>query len=114
MATQKNYQVIGFSVPRDTAKLMDTIAKKEQRTKSELFREMFRVWSIYRKREDRMWDEQIADIIDEVNAEKTAGKTTSVQEVSSEFDELSGVLAANINKQGYSKKKLAEMGYVTE
>ena len=114
MATQKNYRVIGFSVPRDTAKQMDAIARKEQRTKSELFREMFRVWSIYRKREDQMWDEQIAAIINEVNAEKAAGRTPSTQELRAEIEALSGVLATSIKKQGYSIKQLKEMGYVTE
>ncbi len=114
MAAQKNYQVIGFSVPRDTAKKMDTIAKKEQRTKSELFREMFRVWNVYRKREDQMWDEQITNIIGEVQAEKTAGKTPSATKMRAEFDELSGNLEVSIKQQGYSNKQLQEMGYVAE
>ncbi len=114
MATQKNYQVIGFSVPRDTAQQMDKIAKTEQRTKSELFREMFRVWNVYRKREDQMWDECIADIIDEVNAERASGANLTVTAMHTEFEELSENLQSNIKKRGYTKDQLKEMGYVAE
>lgn len=109
----KNYQVIGFSVPKDTAKKMDTIAKTEQRTKSELFREMFRVWNIYRKREDQMWDDQISEIIAEVNAEKKNGKTLSEKELHTEFGALSKIVQKGVKRSGYTDKQLKKLGYVT-
>jgi len=42
-------KVIGFSVPPALAEEIEQVAKAERRTKSELFREMFRVYQVYRK-----------------------------------------------------------------
>ena len=42
-------KVLSVSVPPDTAKDFDLIAEQEGRNKSELFREMLRVYRIYRE-----------------------------------------------------------------
>jgi metal-responsive CopG/Arc/MetJ family transcriptional regulator len=41
-------RVIGFSVPPTLAEEVERIAREEQRTKSELFREMLRVYRAHR------------------------------------------------------------------
>ena len=41
-------KVVGFTVPFSMAEEFDRLAQEEQRTKSELFREMFRVYRSYR------------------------------------------------------------------
>lgn len=42
-------KVMGFSVPPAIVEEVEQIAKEENRTKSELFREMLRVYRSYRK-----------------------------------------------------------------
>lgn len=44
-------RVLSVSVPPDTAKDFDQIARQEGRNKSELFREMLRVYRIWRETE---------------------------------------------------------------
>jgi metal-responsive CopG/Arc/MetJ family transcriptional regulator len=49
MATKRVTKVIALSVPPDTATEFDRIAADEGRNRSELFREMIRVYHIYRE-----------------------------------------------------------------
>ena len=42
---------IGFSVPPETAELVERIAAREGRSKSELFRDMVRIYSVQRELE---------------------------------------------------------------
>src|SRR3990170_2960440 len=42
-------KVLSVSVPSEAAKVFDRIARQEGRTKSELFREMLRVYQAYRE-----------------------------------------------------------------
>ena len=41
-------RMVGFSIPPTMAEEFERMAEEEQRTKSELFREMFRVYRNYR------------------------------------------------------------------
>lgn len=43
-------KVLGFSVPPSMLEEVEQMAREEHRTKSELFREMLRVYRVYRKR----------------------------------------------------------------
>lgn len=43
-------KMVGFTVPVAMAEELEMIAREEQRTKSELFREMFRVYRTHRQR----------------------------------------------------------------
>jgi metal-responsive CopG/Arc/MetJ family transcriptional regulator len=49
MVTKRVSRVIALSVPPDTAAKFDRIAADEGRNRSELFREMVRVYRIYRE-----------------------------------------------------------------
>jgi metal-responsive CopG/Arc/MetJ family transcriptional regulator len=42
-------KILGFSVPPSMVEEVEQIAQEERRTKSELFREMLRVYQAYRK-----------------------------------------------------------------
>lgn len=42
-------KMVGFTVPPEMAEELESIAREEQRTKSELFREMFRVYRNHRR-----------------------------------------------------------------
>jgi len=65
-------QTLGFSVPPALVKQVERIAKAEQRTKSELFREMLRVYSRYREQRERDEYRWVANVIEEAKAEEVA------------------------------------------
>jgi metal-responsive CopG/Arc/MetJ family transcriptional regulator len=58
-------KVIGFSVPPSLAEDVERVAKAERRTKSELFREMFRVYQLYRKQREQGEERWVMDLIRE-------------------------------------------------
>jgi metal-responsive CopG/Arc/MetJ family transcriptional regulator len=61
---------LGFSVPSTVVREVETLAKQERRTKSELFREMVRVYRRYREQRDRDDDRWIMNLIEEAKAEQ--------------------------------------------
>lgn len=46
-------KILSFSVPQAVVREVETMAKEERRTKSELFREMLRIYRRYRQERDR-------------------------------------------------------------
>ncbi len=62
-------KVIGFSVAPAIAQKVEKIAQMEHRTKSELFREMFRVWLAYRRQQDREMESLVNRAVREVREE---------------------------------------------
>jgi metal-responsive CopG/Arc/MetJ family transcriptional regulator len=55
-------KIIGFSAPPAVVREVERISRAERRTKSELFREMFRVYQRYRtqrEQEERRWVDQL-------------------------------------------------------
>ena len=73
-------KILGFSVPPTLVKEVETLAKQERRTKSELFREMVRVYQRFRLQRDRDEDRWVANLIQEANAEE-AKKPMTVDEL---------------------------------
>jgi metal-responsive CopG/Arc/MetJ family transcriptional regulator len=67
-------KVVGFTVPSSMAEELEQMAKKEQRTKSELFRAMFRVSRTYRKQIAQAEEERLTEI---VQAARSKAKGTS-------------------------------------
>ena len=64
MATAPTMKHVGFTVPPPMEEELEQMAKEEHRTKSELFREMVRVYRSYRKRHpeteiDQKWVMQV-------------------------------------------------------
>ena len=72
MSSVRITKTIGFSVLPNVAQEVEQIAQEEGRTKSELFREMLRVYRSYRKRRpEPEFDEAWAlELMREVEAEK--------------------------------------------
>ena len=62
-------KILGFSVPPTVVREVETLAKVERRTKSELFREMVRVYQRYREQRERDEERWIRNIIEEAKAE---------------------------------------------
>jgi hypothetical protein len=63
-------EILGFSVPATVVREVETMAREEQRTKSELFREMVRVYRRYRVQRERDEDRWVANLIAEAKAEE--------------------------------------------
>ena len=74
-------KIIGFSVPPVLADEVEQIAREEKRTKSELFREMLRVYRSYRKKqpEPAMDEEWLAHVIREAQEENRRNPLTQKQ-----------------------------------
>jgi metal-responsive CopG/Arc/MetJ family transcriptional regulator len=70
MNMSRTTKIMGFSVPPTVVKEVETLAKQERRTKSELFREMVRVYRRYRTHRDRDETRWITGIIEEAKAEQ--------------------------------------------
>jgi hypothetical protein len=63
-------KTIGFSVPPPLMQEVERVAKEERRTKSELFREMFRVYLRYRKQLEVDEERWIMNLIREAKEEQ--------------------------------------------
>jgi hypothetical protein len=62
-------KVLGFSVPPTLVAEMEKLAREEGRTKSELFREMFRVYRCYKTQRDQDEHRWVMEIIRRAKAE---------------------------------------------
>jgi len=63
-------KILGFSVPPVVVKEVESLAKEENRTKSELFREMVRVYRRYRRQREEDEEKWVMNIIKEAKAEQ--------------------------------------------
>ena len=69
-------KIVGFSVPPALVEEFDRVAKAERRTKSELFREMFRVYQQYRKQREQEEERWVMDLIREAKEEQAKNPMT--------------------------------------
>ena len=91
----------------------DQIATEEHRTKSELFREMFRVYRSYRKRrpEPEIDDEWVMQVIQEAQEEERRSPATDEEEEKLE-KELLHYGAEQAKKKGINVKDEEEIDYI--
>jgi hypothetical protein len=80
-------ETIGFSVPPAIARQVERLARAERRTKSELFREMVRVYERYRKQEERYDEAWAMHLIREAKEEARLRPLTR-EEMDREEEEL--------------------------
>ena len=80
-------KVLGFSVPPSLEKEVAQIAKEERRTKSELFREMVRVYKCYRLQREQDDERWVMNLIREAQEEERQNPKTP-QELVEELQEL--------------------------
>src|SRR5450432_824390 len=104
----RSTKTMGFSVPPTVAREVETLAKKERRTKSELFREMVRVYQRYREQRDRDEHRWIANLIEEAKAEE-AQKPMSLAEKLAESDSLARYGAAQAKKLAIKPKDISRI-----
>jgi hypothetical protein len=79
MATTQTMKHVGFTVPPPMEEELEQMAKEEHRTKSELFREMVRVYRSYRKRhpEPEIDDEWVMQVLREAQEEEKRNPMTT-------------------------------------
>jgi metal-responsive CopG/Arc/MetJ family transcriptional regulator len=96
-------QILAFSVPPTVVKEIEALAKQERRTKSELFREMVRVYERYRAQ--RELDEQrwVENVIAEAKAEQ-AKHPMSVEEMLKDSDRIARYGERQAKKLGIKSK----------
>jgi metal-responsive CopG/Arc/MetJ family transcriptional regulator len=78
MSTTQTMKNVGFTVPPTMADEIEQMAQEEHRTKSELFREMLRVYRSYRKRhpEPEIDEEWVMQVIREAQEEEKRNPMT--------------------------------------
>ena len=101
-------KILGFSVPPAVVKEVDTLAREERRTKSELFREMVRVYRRYRQQRDRDEQRWIMNIVAEAKAEQ-AQNPMSVTEMLKESERLARYGARQARKLGIKSKDVTRI-----
>ena len=98
-------EIMGFSVAPAIIREVETFAKEERRTKSELFREMVRVYRRYRDQRDRDESRWITGLIDEARAEQQKNPT-STEDMLKESGRLSRSGARQAKKLGIKPKDI--------
>jgi len=105
MNMSRTTKIMGFSVPPTVVKEVETLAKQERRTKSELFREMVRVYRRYRDQRDRDESRWITGLIEEAKAEQEKSPRSS-EDMLKESDRLSRSGARQAKKLGIKPKDI--------
>jgi len=110
-------KIIGFSVPPVLADEVEQIAQEEKRTKSELFREMLRVYRSYRKRQpepaiDDVWVMQVINEAQEeersnpMSVEEFAASIKRAQQYGAERSKALGITSEEeLNEMLYAERK---------
>jgi metal-responsive CopG/Arc/MetJ family transcriptional regulator len=101
----RNTKILGFSVPPTVVKEVETLARQECRTKSELFREMVRVYVRYRNQREHDEEQWIARLIEETKAEQ-ARNPMSVEAMLAESERLARDGAERAKKLGIKPKDI--------
>jgi hypothetical protein len=101
MATAPTMKHVGFTVPPPMEEELEQMAKEEHRTKSELFREMVRVYRSYRKRhpEPEIDQEWVMQVLREAEEEEKRNPMTD-EEAMAISEELMRYGAQQAKKMG--------------
>jgi hypothetical protein len=101
MATTQTMKHVGFTVPPPMEEELEQMAKEEHRTKSELFREMVRVYRSYRKRhpEPEIDQEWVMQVLREAQEEEKRNPMTD-EEAMAISEELMRYGAQQAKKMG--------------
>ena len=101
MSTTPTMKHVGFTVPPPMEEELEQMAKEEHRTKSELFREMVRVYRSYRKRhpEPEIDQEWVMQVLREAQEEEKRNPMTD-EEAMAISEELMRYGAQQAKKMG--------------
>ena len=98
-------KVIGFSVPPVLVREVAQVAKEECRSKSDLFREMFRVYKRYRAQKAQEEDRWIMNLITEAKEEQATNPMTQ-EELIKESERLARYGERQAKKTGLTEKDI--------
>jgi len=101
-------QILAFSVPPAVVKEIENLAKHERRTKSELFREMVRVYERYRAQRDSDEQRWVENLIAEAKAEQSEHPLT-VKEMLKESDRIARYGERQAKKLGIKPKDISRL-----
>lgn len=101
-------KILGFSVPPTVVKEVENLAREERRTKSELFREMVRVYQRYREQRERDEDRWIRNLIEEAKAEEIR-RPMSTRQLVAEDERLARYGDKQARKQGIKQKDVTRL-----
>lgn len=101
-------ETIGFSVPPPIARQFERLAKTERRTKSELFREMVRVYEHYSKKRERFDEAWALRLMQESQKEERLRPMTPEEEEREEA-ELNRYAEAQTKKAGIKEKDIPQL-----
>lgn len=111
MPVTRRYKIIGFSVPPAIADEIEDIARRENRTKSELFREMFRVWEERKQTErEREFEYRLTKALVEAEDEKKRSPRPEDQ-LLAESLELARYGQQQAEKLGITENKIDRIVY---
>jgi hypothetical protein len=96
-------KILGFSVPPAVVRDVELLAKAERRTKSELFREMVRVYQRYKEQRERDEERWIRGVIEEAKAEEVHS-SMSVKTMVAEDEQLARYGEKQAKKGGITPK----------
>ena len=103
MAMSRTTKILGFSVPPTLVDEVEQTARQERRTKSELFREMWRVYRRYSLQRDQDENRWVMNLIEEAKAEQVQNPM-SAAEMLKESQRLSRYGARQAEKAGIKPK----------
>ncbi len=105
---------IGFTIPPAMAEEFERLAKEERRTKSEMFREMFRLYRTYRKQRTEEEAKRFQQLIDQAIGEAETEKKTkpkAPEDLAKETTRLQVSLEARAKRLGITKEDMDTMVY---
>ena len=114
MTMTRMTKMVGFTVPPAMADELERMADEEQRTKSELFREMFRLYRSYRQQkrqqEEEGLDRLVAQAISEAEAsprtdEEVAESMRKTARYGAERAKALGLTEADVNRIVYEERQ---------
>ena len=114
MDVTRTRQVLGFSVPPSIKKEFERAAKKKRRTKSEMFREMWRVYQMYAKHIEQAEEERFEQMIREAMEEGIREKenpTKTQEEYDAEEERLLRYGAKQAKKAGIKLEDVDKIIY---
>lgn len=98
-------KIVGFSVPPTIAQEIEQVAKEERRTKSELFRDMFRIYQRYRQQRALEEEQWVHKVIQKAKREQKQTPMTE-EELLTESQRLAQYGARQAQKLGIKPKDL--------
>jgi predicted DNA-binding protein len=95
-------KIVGFSVPPEMAREIEELASKQDKTKSELFREMVAFYRIVSREKERTLERFVEEVISDFQTRRKAGRLPSAAEELGVFRRLQQSARSRARSLGYT------------